>query len=72
MYSSIHGGGSGKKYRLKRSALKTRSFLTRKSVDEIPDESAEVVLDLPDAGHEVLVALALQVQPGDLDVVRER
>ena len=51
--------------------LKTRSFLTRKSVDEIPDESAEVVLDLSDAGHEVLVALALQVQPGALDVVSE-
>ena len=48
------------------------NILTREPVDEIPDESAEVVLDLPDAGHKVLVALALQVQPGALDVVGER
>ena len=48
------------------------NILTREPVDEIPDEPTEVVLYFPNARHQILVALALQVEPGALDVVGER
>ena len=45
--------------------------LTRESVDEIPDEACKVGLDVPDDGRNLLVALALQVEAGAVDVLGE-
>ena len=47
------------------------SELTWETSDEILDEATEVAFDFPDTGDELLVALALEVEPGAVNILCE-